>query len=80
MVKLVHIVRILGWLCALVPIIGIFGIGFLGGLIPFVGFVYLGFQGAVRYAVKQILITVGGVVGAMLLWLVVNVVVVSAFG
>ncbi len=79
-VKAIKVLRILGWLCALVPIIGIIGIGLLAGFIPLVGFIYLATQGAPRYAVKQILISFLAGAAATIAWLIVNGIVVAMFG
>lgn len=80
MFKLLGIVRILGWLCALVPVIGFVGIFFLGFLVPFVGF-GIGFVlGAKKYALRQIIITPCAAAAAGVVWLVVNFIVVLIIG
>lgn len=78
MVKAVKITRFVGWLCALVPIIGAFGVGLLAGLIPFVGFIYLAVQGAKKFAVKQILITIGAAMASIFVWFIINIAVLAA--
>ncbi|MGH8463070.1 MAG: hypothetical protein ACRER5_02920 [Pseudomonas sp.] len=78
MVKALKITRILGWLCALVPIIGAFGVAFLAGLIPAVGFIYLAVQGAKKFAVKQILITIGAVMASIFVWGIINIAVLTS--
>lgn len=78
--KIIKAARILGWLCALLPIVGIFGIGLLAGFVPLVGFIYLATQGATRYAVKQILISFLAGVAATIVWLIWNMIVIAMFG
>jgi len=80
MFKLLEIVRILGWLCALVPVIGFLGIFFLGFLIPFIGFGIGLVLGAKKYAIKQMIITPCAAAAAGVAWLVVNFIVVMVIG
>ena len=78
-IKLLHIVRVVGWISALVPIVGIFGVGFLAGMVPFFGFALIGVMGAKKYAIKQVLITIGAAFVAIVTWFVWNLIVLAAF-
>lgn len=78
--KLLGIVRILGWLCALIPILGFLGVFFLGFLIPFIGFGVGLVLGAKKYAIKQLIITPCAAAAAGVVWLAVNFTIVMIFG
>lgn len=78
-VKALSIVRILGWLCAFIPVIGMIGAVFLAFIVPFVGNLVLAAMGAKKHAIRQILITIGGFAAAFIVWAIVNLVVLAAF-